>query len=91
LAYSKTLKETIFFCDSDDTRACLIEAGHRGVNLISDALSFSRLWYAEPNAISNAVDYAKFRSRSHDAGIRIYDEAGNVIEVHRHKGELKEW
>ncbi|HEX9424504.1 MAG TPA: hypothetical protein VF899_14800 [Pyrinomonadaceae bacterium] len=28
---------------------------HRGVDLISDALPFG-LWYAEPNAISNAVE-----------------------------------
>jgi hypothetical protein len=27
---------------------------HRGVDLISDALPFSRLWYAEPDAASNA-------------------------------------
>ena len=27
---------------------------HRGVNLISDALPFDRLWYGEPDAISNA-------------------------------------
>ncbi len=33
---------------------------HRGFDLISDALPFGRLWYAEPNAISNAVGYAKF-------------------------------
>jgi hypothetical protein len=33
----------------------------------------------------------KFRSRSHDAVIRVYDEAGNVIETHEHKGEFKEW
>jgi hypothetical protein len=32
----------------------------------------------------------KFRSRSHDAVIRVYDEAGNVIETHEHKGEFKE-
>ncbi len=31
-------------------------------------------WFAEPNAISNAIDYAKFRSRSHDTVIRVYDE-----------------
>src|SRR5438034_4786113 len=42
---------------------------HRGFDLISDALPFGRLWYGEPNAISNAVDYAKFRSRSDDAVI----------------------
>ena len=40
---------------------------------------------------SNAIDYAKFRSRSHDAVIRVYDEAGNVIETHEHAGDFKEW
>ena len=59
---------------------------HRGVDLISDALPFGRLWYGEPNAISNAIDYAKFRSRSQRAVIRVYDEAGNVIEMHEHNG-----
>ena len=33
---------------------------HRGVDLISNALPFGRLWYGEPNAISNAIDYASF-------------------------------
>jgi len=36
-----------------------------GVNLISDAPPFGRLWYDGPDAISNAVDGAKFYSRSH--------------------------
>jgi hypothetical protein len=63
----------------------------RGVDLISDALPFGRLWYGEPDAISNAIGYAKFRSRSHDAVIRVYDEADNVIETHEHAGEFKEW
>jgi hypothetical protein len=27
----------------------------RGFDLISDALPFGRLWYGEPNAISNAM------------------------------------
>ena len=27
----------------------------RGVDLISDVLPFGRLWYAKPNAISNAI------------------------------------
>ncbi len=51
----------------------------RGVDLISDALPFGRLWYAERNAVSNASGYAKHRSRSHNAVIRVYDDAGNVI------------
>jgi hypothetical protein len=53
---------------------------HRGVDLISDALPFGRLWYGEPNAVSNAIDYPKHRSRSHGAVIRVYDDAGNVID-----------
>ena len=62
----------------------------RCVDLISDALPFGRLWYAEPDAISNAIGYAKHRSRSHDAVIRVYDEAGSVIETHEHAGDFKE-
>jgi hypothetical protein len=64
---------------------------HRGVDLISDALPFCRLWYGEQNALSNAVDYAEFRSRAHRAVIRVYDDAGNVIETHEHTGDFKEW
>jgi hypothetical protein len=41
---------------------------------------FGRLWYAEPNAVSNAIGYAKFFSRSYDAVIRVYDVDSNVIE-----------
>jgi hypothetical protein len=63
---------------------------HRGVDFISDALPFGRLWYGEPNAISNAIGYAKFRSRAHDAVIRVYDAAGVVIETREHKGDFKE-
>ena len=33
----------------------------------------------------------KFRSRSHDAVIRLFDNAGNVIDTHEHAGEFKEW
>ena len=34
--------------------------------------------------------FAKFYSRSQDTVIRVYDERGNVIETHEHKGEFKE-
>jgi hypothetical protein len=63
---------------------------HRGVDLISEALPFVRLWYGEPNAVGNAVGYAEHFSRSHDALIRVYDESGNVIETHEQKGDFKE-
>jgi hypothetical protein len=64
---------------------------HRGVDLISDALPFGRLWYGEPNAVANAMGYAQHRSRSHDAVIRVYDVIGNVVETLEHTGEFKEW
>ena len=41
----------------------------RGVDLISDALPFGRLWYGGPDAVSYAVGYAQHCSRSHDAVI----------------------
>jgi hypothetical protein len=61
------------------------------VDLISDVLPFGCLWYGEPDVISNAIGHAKFFSRSHNAVIRVYDEAGNVIEPHEHAGGFKEW
>jgi hypothetical protein len=33
------------------------------------------LWYGEPNAVANAIGYAEHCSRSHDAVIRVYDDA----------------
>jgi len=51
----------------------------------------SARWDEKPNAVSDAIGYAKFRSRSHDAVIRIYDKAGNVIETYEHSGDFKEW
>ena len=63
----------------------------RGVDLVSDVLPFGRLWYDGPQAVSNAIGYAKHRSRSHDAVIRVYDAAGNVIERTTTQGDFKEW
>jgi hypothetical protein len=40
--------------------------------------------------LNNAIGYAEHRSRSHRAVIRMFDEAGNVIETHEH-GRFKEW
>jgi hypothetical protein len=61
-------------------------------NVVAVMYSHSnRPWYGEPKAIRNAIKYAKFFSHSHDAVIRVYDEAGNVMETHEHAGEFKEW
>jgi hypothetical protein len=42
------------------------------------------------DAVSSAIGYAKFYSRSHNTVIRVYDEAGNVIETHDHAGDFRE-
>jgi hypothetical protein len=44
---------------------------HRGVDLISDALPFGRLWYGGLVAVSNAIGYAQHYSRSEGAVIRV--------------------
>jgi hypothetical protein len=45
---------------------------------------------ARGTVIQDAIGYAKFFSRSHDAVIRLYNEAGNVIETYEHTGDFKE-
>ncbi len=62
----------------------------RGVNLISDALPFSQLWYGGPKAVSNAIGYARFFSRSAGAVIHVYDEAGDIVEIHEDGGAFRE-
>ena len=59
---------------------------NRGVDLVSDVLPFGRLWYDTPD---NVIGYAMHYSRSHHAVIRVYDAAGNVIEMHEHKGDFR--
>ena len=53
-----------------------------GFDLISDRLRFGPIWYAGPDAVRYAVAYAKYRSRSHRAIIRVFNEEGNVTETH---------
>jgi len=60
-------------------------------DLISETIPFGRLWYGEQNAAANAIGYAKFFSRSHDAVIRVYDSVGDMIDTHEHIGDFKEW
>jgi hypothetical protein len=70
---------------------------NRGVDLISDALPFGRLWYVE---VSDAIEYAKHRSRLHHAVIRVPDgarlkeimgsvrEALRCIDTYSYKGGM---
>ena len=63
-------------------------ADKHGIDLISDVLPYSPLWYRGLNAIRDAIGHAKFHSRSHDAVIRVFDDAGNVIETYEHASDL---
>jgi hypothetical protein len=56
----------------------------RGFDLISAVLPFGRLWYGDPDAITNAVGYAKFYSRSHDAAFRVFRAGCSVKVSFRH-------
>src|SRR6266576_619628 len=76
--------------------AHVYEIRHRkddcGVNLISDVLPVRcAVLSGGPDAINNAIDYAKLYSRSHDAVIRVYYEAGDVIETHEQTGDFREF
>ena len=55
-----------------------------GVDLISDRFRYGPIWYAGPDAVRNAVAYAKYRSLSrwHRAKIRVLDDFGGVIQTH---------
>ena len=54
-----------------------------GVDLVSDVLRYGPIWYAGPDAVRNAVAYAKYRSRSrsHRAIIRVFNEEGKVTKT----------
>ena len=57
--------------------------------LISNILPLGRVGgYVEA---ADAVRHAKSYSGAHRAVIRVYDDAGNVIESHEHQGDLREW
>ena len=42
-------------------------------------------------SVCDAISYAKFYSRSHDAVIRVYDDADNVIETNEHAGDFRDF
>ena len=54
-----------------------------GSDLISDRLRYGPIWCAGPDAVRYAVAYAKFCSRSHQTVIRVFNEEGNVTEIHK--------
>ena len=61
-----------------------------GFDLIGDRLPYGPIWYTGPDAVRNAVAYAKYRSwsLSHKAIIRVFDESNTVIKTYGHQGDL---
>jgi hypothetical protein len=68
-------------CDVYDVRP---RKSGDGVDLINDRFRYGPIWYAGPDAVRNAVAYAKYRSlsRSQQAKIRVLDDFGAVIQTH---------
>jgi hypothetical protein len=62
-----------------------------GFDLISHLFRYGPIWYAGPDAVRNAIAYAKYRShsRSQRAVIRVLDESGAVIQTHESGGEFR--
>jgi hypothetical protein len=50
----------------------------RGIDLIGERLPLGVLWFKGPDAIEDAVNYARSFSYSHPAIIRVLDESGTV-------------
>jgi hypothetical protein len=50
-----------------------------GFDLVGHLVPLGRLQFEGPDAIVDALNYAKFYSRSHPAIIRVFDESGAVV------------
>jgi hypothetical protein len=55
-----------------------------GIDLISELFRYGPIWYAGPDAVRNAIAYAKYRShfRSQRAIIRVLDDSGALVQMH---------
>jgi hypothetical protein len=55
-----------------------------GFDLTSELFRYGPIWYAGPDAIRNAIAYAKYRShsRSQRAIIRVLNDRGAVVQMH---------
>jgi len=56
-----------------------------GFDLIHKLFRYGPIWYAGPDAVRNAIAYAKYRShsRSQRAVIHVLDDSGAVVEMHK--------
>jgi hypothetical protein len=78
-------------CAEEDVYDIRPRKSRDGFDLISDRLRYGPIWYAGPDAVRNAVAYAKYLSwsRSHKAIICVFDESGSVIQTARVRPQLR--
>ena len=71
-------------CTEKDVYEIRPRENEDGFDLIGDRLPYGPIWYTGPDAVRNAVAYAKYRSwsLSHEAIIRVLDDFGAVIQTH---------
>ena len=71
-------------CTEEDRYEIRPREDQDGFDLIGDRLPYGPIWYTGPDAVRNAVAYAKYRlwSLSHEAIIRVLDDFGAVIQTH---------
>ena len=55
-----------------------------GFDLISDGFRCGAIWYSGPDAVRNAVAFARYRSRrlAHYATVRVLDASGAVVQTY---------
>jgi hypothetical protein len=55
-----------------------------GFDLVSHLFRYGPIWYAGPDAVRNAIAYAKYRShsRAQRAIIRVLDDSGALVQMH---------
>jgi hypothetical protein len=77
-------------CTEEDLYEIRPREDEDGFDLIGDRLPYGPIWYTGPDAVRNAVAYAKYRSwsLSHKAIIRVFDESNTVIKTYGHQGDL---
>ena len=81
---NRTARNGLVFTTGHDLYEIRPRNDRDGFDLISDLFRCGPIWYAGPDAIRNAVAYAKYRShsRSSRAIIRVLDDSGAVIQMH---------
>ena len=80
-------------CTEEDVYDIRPREDQDGFDLIGDRLPYGPIWYTGPDAVRNAVAYAKYRSlsHSHPAKIRVLDDFGAVIQTHESNRDFRQW